>query len=143
LHGARCAQGQALTGAFGGLDLRCAPRTRAAQAGTEERSPAEQKNWRKEGFDWNDFRRGERYAGNSILSISVASLARMLAASSPALAQQKTVKMCQEEWRANKAANQANKITEKAYVEQCRAGNSSLFAPSSVFADEPLPISRH
>ncbi|MGZ5520031.1 MAG: hypothetical protein ACXWJX_20225 [Limisphaerales bacterium] len=39
----------------------------------------------------------------------------------PALAQKKTAKACQEEWQANKAANQANKITEKAYVAKCQA----------------------
>jgi hypothetical protein len=43
----------------------------------------------------------------------------------PALAQQKTVKACQEEWRANKDANQAKGITEKAYVTQCRAGTGA------------------
>jgi cytoskeletal protein RodZ len=43
----------------------------------------------------------------------------------PAVAQQKTVKACQEEWRANKAVNQAKGITEKAYVTQCRAGGSA------------------
>jgi hypothetical protein len=43
----------------------------------------------------------------------------------PALAQQKTVKACEEEWRANKDANQAKGITEKAYVTQCRAGTSA------------------
>ena len=43
----------------------------------------------------------------------------------PAVAQQKTVKACQEEWQANKAANQAKGITEKAYVTQCRAGGSA------------------
>ena len=37
-------------------------------------------------------------------------------------AQQKTEKACQEEWRANKAANQEAKITEKAYVDKCREG---------------------
>jgi hypothetical protein len=42
--------------------------------------------------------------------------------SSPVFAQQKTEKACQEEWRANKADNQAKKITEKAYVAQCRGG---------------------
>jgi hypothetical protein len=42
--------------------------------------------------------------------------------SSQAIAQQKTVKACQEEWRANKAANQTNGVTEKAYVAQCRGG---------------------
>src|SRR6478672_9197251 len=42
----------------------------------------------------------------------------------PALAQQKTVKACQEEWRANKDANQTKGITEKAYVTQCRAGGT-------------------
>ena len=43
----------------------------------------------------------------------------------PAIAQQKTVKECQAEWRANKAANQAKGITEKAYVTQCRAGRGA------------------
>src|SRR6516162_722476 len=43
----------------------------------------------------------------------------------PVAAQQKTVKACQEEWRANKADNQANDITEKAYVAQCRRGGSA------------------
>ena len=50
--------------------------------------------------------------------------------SSPALAQQKTVKACQEEWRANKAANQAKGITEKAYVAQCRTGASAGTIPA-------------
>jgi hypothetical protein len=43
----------------------------------------------------------------------------------PAFAQQKTVKACQEEWRANKDANQAKGITLKAYVEQCRSGTAA------------------
>ena len=43
----------------------------------------------------------------------------------PVVAQQKTVKACQEEWRANKDANQAKGITQKAYVTQCRAGGSA------------------
>jgi hypothetical protein len=46
-------------------------------------------------------------------------------AASPALAQQKTVKACQEEWRANKADNQAKGITEKAYVATCRSGGAA------------------
>lgn len=45
----------------------------------------------------------------------------ILALTSPVSAQQKTVKACQEEWQANKAANQAKGITLKAYVAQCRA----------------------
>ncbi len=45
--------------------------------------------------------------------------------SSPAFAQQKTVKACQLEWRANKADNQAKGITEKAYVTVCRAGTNT------------------
>ncbi|HEY6381359.1 MAG TPA: hypothetical protein VIY07_06090, partial [Pseudolabrys sp.] len=43
----------------------------------------------------------------------------------PALAQQKTVKACEAEWRANKDANQAQGITLKAYVTRCRAGASA------------------
>lgn len=44
---------------------------------------------------------------------------------SPAFAQQKTVKACQDEWRANKADNQAKGITEKAYVTKCRGADSA------------------
>jgi len=48
-----------------------------------------------------------------------------MALSSHTWAQQKTVKACQEEWRADKAANQAKGITEKAYVAQCRGGGAT------------------
>jgi hypothetical protein len=48
----------------------------------------------------------------------------------PAVAQQKTVKACQTEWRANKDANQAKGITEKAYVTQCRAAGAAAPAPA-------------
>ena len=54
----------------------------------------------------------------------------------PALAQPKTVKACQAEWRANKAANQAKGITEKAYVAQCRAGTAANPSPA---ASKPAP----
>jgi hypothetical protein len=59
-----------------------------------------------------------------------------LALSFPALAEQKTVKACQGEWRANKAANQAAKITEKAYVEKCRADSASA-QPAATPAAKP------
>jgi hypothetical protein len=55
--------------------------------------------------------------GSAIVGVSLLSF--------PAIAQQKTVKACQEEWRADKDANQAKGITEKAYVTQCRAGGSA------------------
>jgi hypothetical protein len=42
------------------------------------------------------------------------------------MAQQKTAKACLGEWRANKATNQANGVTQKAYVAQCRAGGAAL-----------------
>jgi hypothetical protein len=50
--------------------------------------------------------------------------------SSPVLAQQKTAKACRDEWRANKADNQAKGITEKAYIADCRAGTSAA-APAN------------
>jgi hypothetical protein len=56
-------------------------------------------------------------------AIGVAMFVAML--SSQTVAQQKTVRVCQEEWRANKAANQAAGITEKAYVAQCRGGGAT------------------
>jgi hypothetical protein len=54
-------------------------------------------------------------------------------------AQQKTVKACQQEWRANKAANQANGITEKAYVTQCRSGAATATAAPAP-APAPPPV---
>jgi hypothetical protein len=59
--------------------------------------------------------------------------------SSSAMAQQKTAKACQEEWRANKAANQANGVTEKAYVATCKGGAAptSLPAPAAPAAAAP------
>ena len=53
-----------------------------------------------------------------------------------AWAQQKTVKACQEEWRASKAEYQAKGITEKAYVEQCRSGAAPAARPT---ASSPAP----
>ncbi len=58
--------------------------------------------------------------------------------SSHAVAQQKTVKECQEEWKANKAANKANGVTEKAYVAQCRGGAASA-QPTAAPAAAPTP----
>src|SRR5215468_6973320 len=56
----------------------------------------------------------------------------------PAYAQQKTVRACQAEWRANKDANQAKGITEKAYVAQCRAGGATT-TTTTVFPTSPAP----
>src|SRR5215813_9848843 len=65
----------------------------------------------------------------------------VVTSSSPLFAQQKTVKACQEEWRANKAANQAKGITEKAYVTQCRAGGvAAQPAASSTTSAAPAPV---
>src|SRR4051812_9919283 len=41
---------------------------------------------------------------------------------SPAGAQDKTATQCREEWRANKADNQAKGITQKPSVAECRGG---------------------
>ena len=59
-----------------------------------------------------------------IAAVLCSAVLGFMASSSPAIAQQKTAKACLEEWRANKAANQANGVTEKAYVAQCRAGGA-------------------
>lgn len=55
----------------------------------------------------------------------------------PSFAQKKTVKACEEEWRANKAANEAAKITEKAYVAKCRAGAEK---PAAATTPIPAPV---
>lgn len=53
--------------------------------------------------------------------------------STAAIAQQKTVKACQQEWQSQKTAMQAAGITEKAYVDKCRAGTAAApaAAPSA------------
>jgi hypothetical protein len=67
---------------------------------------------------------------------SAAIFSIMALSAAPAPAQKKTVKMCQEEWQANKAAYQANKITEKAYVAKCRAEGAAA-QPTPVPAAAP------
>lgn len=51
--------------------------------------------------------------------------------------QQKTVKACEDEWKANKAANQAAKITQKAYVTQCRTG---AVTPTAIAPAKPAAV---
>jgi hypothetical protein len=66
-----------------------------------------------------------------VCSIIIASLL-----SFPAFAQQKTVRACQEEWRANRAENQAKGITLKAYVDQCRTTGTTA-QPATPPASQP------
>jgi hypothetical protein len=70
--------------------------------------------------------------------IMCSALVGALTLSFPVAAQQKTVKACQEEWRANRAANQAAGITQKAYVENCRAGTTTA-RPAPAPATTPAP----
>ena len=51
--------------------------------------------------------------------------------------QQKTTAACRDEWRANKAANQANGVTEKAYVAQCRGGAAPAQTTAAPAAPPP------
>jgi hypothetical protein len=59
-----------------------------------------------------------------LAAVICSTLIGLMILSSQVVAQQKTIKACQEEWRANKAVNQANGITERAYVDQCRSANA-------------------
>jgi ketosteroid isomerase-like protein len=71
-------------------------------------------------------------------AVICSTLTALIILSSQAVAQQKTIKACQEEWRANKAANQANGITEKSYVDQCRIGSAPT-QPSAAPAPSVAP----
>lgn len=60
------------------------------------------------------------------IAVALCSAVLGFMASSPlAIAQQKTARACRDEWRASKTSNQANGVTQKAYVAQCRAGGAS------------------
>jgi len=72
----------------------------------------------------------------SILTLCSALLLAALA-SSPAFAQQKTIKACTDEWRANRAANQAKGITLKDFVAECRRGTGAQAAPPATTAAPP------
>jgi hypothetical protein len=77
-----------------------------------------------------------------LAAVICSTLTGLMVLSSQAVAQQKTIKACQEEWRANKAANQANGIAEKSYVDQCRAGGAPTqptAAPAPSIAPPPSP----
>jgi hypothetical protein len=54
----------------------------------------------------------------------------------PAAGEKKTAKECADEWRANKAANQAKGITEKAYVAECKEGKAAA-TPAAAPAAQP------
>src|SRR5437763_295767 len=75
----------------------------------------------------------------SLAAILCLTLTGLWAGSSPALAQQKAEKACRSEWQADKAANQAKGITEKAYVEQCRSAGAAAAAPITPAAAKQAP----
>jgi len=81
----------------------------------------------------NQFLRGR------LVALLGAALVGFVACSGPALAQQKTAKACQDEWRANKDANQAAGITEKAYVDKCRAGGAAATPGAAPAATTTTP----
>jgi hypothetical protein len=68
-----------------------------------------------------------------------AATAGVLGSQAPALAQEKTVKACQAEWRANRVANQSAGITEKAYVDKCRAGGQAASPTPAQAPATPTP----
>jgi hypothetical protein len=56
-------------------------------------------------------------------------------------ATQKTAKECVTEWRADKAGMQARGMSEKAYVDQCRAGGETAAAPMAPKPSVAAPAS--
>jgi hypothetical protein len=73
--------------------------------------------------------------GNGLIAVAV------VCGISAAPAFAKTAKECTAEWRADKAGMQARGVTEKAYVEQCKAGLSPTASapPSRPSAATPPP----
>jgi len=74
---------------------------------------------------------------NRQISVMCSAVLALMTLSSNAIAQQKTAKACQEEWKANKAANQANGVTEKAYVATCRGSAAPTSAAAPAVAPAP------
>jgi hypothetical protein len=75
-----------------------------------------------------------------LVTIACSALIGFAALSSQAIAQQKTIKACEEEWRANKADNEAKHILLKDYVAKCRAaGTTAPAAPAAAAPAAPPP----
>jgi hypothetical protein len=72
-----------------------------------------------------------------LIVTTCAVLAGFSVLSTSGFAQQKTVRACQDEWRLNRAANQAAGITEKAYVDKCRTAGTSLQPAAAAPAAPP------
>jgi len=75
---------------------------------------------------------------NRVFAIALWGAVGFVAVLPSAQAQQKTEKACQDEWKANKKANEAAKVTEKAYVEKCR-GAAAEKAPAVAPAKPVAP----
>jgi hypothetical protein len=63
-----------------------------------------------------------RHIAAALCSAALGAIA--VSASSLAIAQQKTAEACLKGWQADNAANQANRITQRAYLARCAAGSS-------------------
>jgi len=72
----------------------------------------------------------------SVVAVAILALAAMPVS---VVAQQKTVKQCQDEWRANKDENKAKGITEKTYVAQCRGEAAAQPAPAPATGSTAAP----
>ena len=59
---------------------------------------------------------------NAVMIACCATVVAVSALFGPAMAQQKTVKACRDQWGANRAAMLAIGKTEKAYVAECAFG---------------------
>jgi hypothetical protein len=82
-----------------------------------------------------------------LVTIMCSALVGFIALSSQAIAQQKTIKACEEEWRANKADNEAKHILLKDFVAKCRAASTtappaSAPAAAAPTAPPPAPAAR-
>ncbi len=75
------------------------------------------------------------------LVLATMAVALVAAASAPlsAIAQQKSAAECRKEWQDHKAQCQAAKVTERAYVDQCRAGNSPACGSAAAGPPAPAP----
>ena len=57
----------------------------------------------------------------------------------PAVAQQKTAKQCEDEWKTNKAEIQAKKQKKKDFIAECRGQTAATTSPTAAPAPAPAP----
>jgi len=114
------------------IETRARARCDASMASCHE--PSHNGHRARRMLDWN---RKRGVGKMKFVPVIGTAMIALLAVSSEGMAQHKTTSDCQKEWQASKAANLVRGMTERAYLDQCRAGDTSAARAASFVSSSP------